>query len=74
MHKSKKFVKHNEVEEQSYVDSDELQHLDECDCEWVEAWQAAADDLTELRLDVLSQEKKQERPVGIKKRGISFSQ
>jgi hypothetical protein len=34
------------------VDSDELQLLDECNSEWVEAWKAAAKQLTELEVHV----------------------
>jgi hypothetical protein len=65
--KPNKFAKQKKVAEQFFVDSDELQHLDECDSEWVEAWKVAANQLIELEAHVSQPAEKQKRLVEIKK-------
>jgi hypothetical protein len=52
MRKPNKFVKQKKVAGQFFVDSDELQHLDECDSKWVKAWKVAENQLTELEVHV----------------------
>ena len=53
MNEPKKFTGREIVGKQLSVDSDELQLLDECNYEWVDAWKAAAEQMTELELHVI---------------------
>jgi hypothetical protein len=52
MNEPKKSEKLEVVREELIVDSDELQLLDECNREWVDAWKAAAEQMTGLELHV----------------------
>ena len=66
--KPNKFMKHETIEEQLPMDSDELQHLDECNSEWVESWKAAAEKPTELEVHVFTPVAKKKRLVRIQTR------
>jgi hypothetical protein len=55
MDESKKFADNKIIGKQLSVDSDELQLLDECNHEWVDAWKAAAEQMTELELHVIEE-------------------
>ena len=55
MNEQKRITGHEIVGKQLSVDSDELQLLDECNCEWVDAWKAAAEQMTELELHVIEE-------------------
>jgi hypothetical protein len=57
MRKPNKSVIHVTAGPQLIEDSDELQLLDECNFQWVEAWKAAAEESTELKAQVIMPDK-----------------
>ena len=67
MNKPKKFADNDIVRKQLSVDSDELQLLDECNYEWVDAWKAVAEQMTELELHVIEEPITQKMLVETKK-------
>jgi hypothetical protein len=68
--KPNKFAKNETVDDQFSMvsDYDELQLLDECDSEWVEAWKEAAKQLSELMVHVFAPPEQERRLVERKKR------
>jgi len=57
MPKQNKFARHEAIWLHSTGDPDEMQLLDECDSEWVEAWKNAVKESTELKTRLISPDK-----------------
>jgi hypothetical protein len=57
MNEPRKLANNEIVRKQLSVDSDELQLLDECNCEWVDAWKAAAEQMTESQTTLVETKK-----------------